>query len=416
MINQNTRARSHPRRRLSPRSPAVMLSLGAVVLLGIVESGQAQGTSPTQSTGAQQSSPGDDYQPINNQSEQFQRIAATRARQVTLRAAAQPGAASTAPLTEAVLIGSQDGGTATARVGAAITFDNQNSLTLDTRLTNAPPDKGLPILSTLDGLSDGAEFSVGGAWVHTPLPEARITAFRASCMAFAVRIGVTAVTDACAVARTDAERRALAQMVGSTVATGLAFSVHARFALSKPSFEFRPSIDGAASTERHQQHAVTLGGSLLLPSSKSDDISLFEDWYLTGKVSIGKDWHGAEAQTLCSAASAATFSCQSIAVGAPFEQDVRTATLSARRYFNSWIAVAPTWSKRWAERTTGGLPGVDDGKWAFDLPLYFLKDTDGTDLTGGVAVSWSRGGGRRYAVFVGAALPAHEFDLSAKQP
>lgn len=335
----------------------------------------------------------------------------------TIRAASQPGSDSVVPLTETVLLGVKEGAAATARVGVLTKWGDRDWLAVDTRLTNKLPDSGLPALSGLDGLSDGAEVSLGFGFVHRP-PSAvtgdgsdLIKACDSYYAVHANRQPAGYQAGQCAIDAENEDDDDLMRAIAPHVDSRWGYSLQARVAWSRPDFKFRPEVDAKTETVGRSQRAVKVSASVLTPSNvrTQGPRDLVASWFLTFEAGFGNDWDLSKAQSLCRAIDGAvSLNCENVAVGAPFEQDVKTASISGRRYFTESIAIAPAWTRRWAKRVDG-LPATDGGKWRFDLPVYFLWTEDKKGLSGGVAVSWAQGQGHQYSVFVGALLPAFEF-------
>ncbi|HKT82161.1 MAG TPA: hypothetical protein VJP86_18155 [Vicinamibacterales bacterium] len=329
----------------------------------------------------------------------------------TDRAATQPGTTSVSSHTEAVLFGAQNGTKATARVGVLEKWGDdlakpERAFAFDMKLTNKLPTEGLPVLTSLDGLDDGAELSVGMGFIRYPKPEIANRAVFDEQAAIFRRV-VPDQDEDTAYAR-------FLRNAAPAVRSGWGYSAQGRVSFSNPEFKFRSAVDSTAVTEQHQQTSFKLSGSLVTPKAAAGDSGIakaFSEWFATVDLSFGNDWDGTKAQSLCSPVSADVFRCESIAIGAPFDQDVRTVSITARRYIYNWVAVAPAWNKRWSDRVDG-LPSPSDGKWSFDLPVYFLGASGNFnkgDLTGGVVISWARDQGQTYAVFVGALLKPFEF-------
>jgi hypothetical protein len=345
-----------------------------------------------------------------------QSLAQDVARGLARRGGAQPGTSSVTPLTEAVLVGSQEDGAASARVGFITKWLEHSSLAYDVRLTNKPPKEGLPVLSGLEGLDDGAEVSIGIGVIRSPdgvVKDAK--GMRDACDTYYARNPdrrpANYEVGSCEIDADTEGDTGLLRAMAPFVKSGWAYAAQARIALSRPQFEYRPTLAESSIKVRRQEHSFKLSGSVLTPAnvgpSRAKD--MMGAWFMTFDFTVGDDWEGHDAENVCTQQdNGVIFKCQNVAVGEPFEQHVRTIGISARRYFSEWIAVAPAWSRRWSDRVDGE-PSESNGRWSFDLPVYFLKDPDEKGLTGGVAVSWVRGAGRRYVVFVGAVLPPFEF-------
>jgi hypothetical protein len=376
---------------------AIIISFGIMVL----RSHEAQAQTATSA----------DVLPVARQ------LAELQVERTAAKAGTQPGTDSAVPITEAVLVGGKDGSSATARLGIMTRWGTRHWLTLDTRLTSKPPDSGLPVLSRLDGLGDGAELSFGGSIVRKPTSVVSddgrrlIKACDDYYLTHPGRRPNGYVTGQCTVDEENEGDNDLLRAIAPFVDAGWGLAVSARVTLSRPTFKYRTSADAATESESKQQTALKFSASFLTPSNvrASGFRDVFASWFVTFEGGLGNDWDSARALNLCRPVDNSVASqCESVAVGSPFDQTVRTVNISARRYLSESIAIAPAWTRRWAERKDA-LPLTDGPKWRFDLPLYFLWTEDKKGLSGGVALSWTQDQGRQYSVFVGTLLPAFEF-------
>jgi hypothetical protein len=156
--------------------------------------------------------------------------------------------------------------------------------------------------------------------------------------------------------------------------------------VTRPSFAYRPTANGTdVEDERHTGTAVTGGAGFL-----------WNKWFYTG-ASAGYEhaWKAAgDPVSLCEAvAGSPTVSqCVETVIGVPLDNE-GTVFAAVARIFADRFIIAP----RFEYRETKNVK-------AFDVPVYFIPESDGPKLTGGVAYRLKNGDSSIFA-FVGTAVP-----------
>lgn len=254
----------------------------------------------------------------------------------------------------------------------------KNAWSFDTTLKSAVDknDKlSKVLLADREPLSSSGSFSAGVTYESGLEFESNAVRMLAVCGGLAP----------CATNNTDLSddiREKLRSMI--TFKTARTFGV--KVTVTRPSFAYRPTVDGAdIEDERHTGTAVTGGTGLL-----------WNKWVYTG-VSAGYE-HARKAAgdpvNLCQAvAGAPTVSqCVETVIGEPLEKEGVVFAAVARIFADRFI-IAP----RFEYRETKNVK-------AFDVPVYFIPESDGPKLTGGVAYRLKNGDSSIFA-FVGTAVP-----------
>jgi hypothetical protein len=162
----------------------------------------------------------------------------------------------------------------------------------------------------------------------------------------------------------------------------------AKLTITRPSFKYRLTPDGAdVEDERHTGIAVTGGAGYLWDTT----------YYLGVSVGGERTWNAAadDPVTFCkpNADVGAVLDCVDTILGEPVKKSGVVAA-AVFRYFASNFIIAP----RFEYRETKDLKTLD-------IPIYFVPESDGPKLTGGVMYRLKNGESRIFA-FVGTAVPA----------
>jgi hypothetical protein len=157
--------------------------------------------------------------------------------------------------------------------------------------------------------------------------------------------------------------------------------------ITRPSFKYRPTADAAdVPDERHTGIATTGGIGYLWPAR----------FYAGVSVGYESAWSAAgDASTFCQPLPdvPTTSQCAETVLGPPVKKD-GAVFAGVVRYFSPRFVVAP----RFEYRQTKDVKNLD-------IPVYFVPESDGPKLTGGVMYRLKNGDSSVFA-FVGTAVPA----------
>jgi hypothetical protein len=218
----------------------------------------------------------------------------------------------------------------------------------------------------LDGLRDGATIDLGAQYLYWNPPDPAALLIPA-CKKLADIQKVSLKDVECTLSNLRAKEKELGVPLAPAIDPGTVLLFGGRYKVGRNSFDYVSPADLSAGSESHTNWALALGAAAITRNN----------WLFGGGYRREvKFLDGSGEVELCVplGVGGATI-CSEAILGAPVRREVNQMYAEARKFFGP-IAISPRFTRDFSRDISG-----------LDVPLYFLKNTEG-GFTGGVRVGW----------------------------
>jgi hypothetical protein len=260
----------------------------------------------------------------------------------------------------------------------------QGDVTLSVKFSGPVRKGSTTAFAGLDGLHNKASVDFGVGYLHWTVEDPG-PALKPACERLAAIQNKQLNEVDCSLQNLRRVSKDTGEPLVPRIDPGNAYFFTGRVKAAREDFEFVDSISYAAAepaTRTSSSYQVAVG------------------WLTSGNWVLGANFRhektyaaGSDPTEICRTVATGITSCDQAVVGEPTFAAADLYQVEVRRFLSAHLAINPRLTRRVSPRVT-----------AFDLPLYFIANSDG-GLTGGVNVGWrSDRPGPALTVFVGQVL------------